>query len=274
VGYDLEIDDGDGGDFVSQGNGSMSLQYTFSFANMAGKVLRSRYRVINAVGASEYSPIAYTRAAQVPAAPAYPPGLVSATDAGIAITLTRSADNGGSVITSHELWIDDGELGDFVEAADYDGYSVTAAIDAVANSLTAGKTYRIKYRAVNDVGESDFTGTTSIALANLPAKVDPPVRVDALSTDSKIVLQWTAPTITESPGGDVIGYRLEVDNGLGGDFTIVYDSANTPSLTQLVLGGSNGLHTIVTGRPYRMRLTARAFNGLAEASDITVIYSC
>ena len=101
-----------------------------------------------------------------------------------------------------------------------------------------------------------------------------PQRVDALSTADKMVLQWAAPATTDSPGGDVIGYRLEVDDGLGSDFSIVYDSANTPSLTQLVLGGSNGLHSIVPGRPYRMRLTGRAFNGLAAASDIVTIYSC
>jgi hypothetical protein len=111
--YSVEIDDGNGGDFVSLSDASMSLQYSFRFVEMAGKVFRSRYRIRNGVGFSDYSPIAYTRAAQVPAAPAYPPSLVTSSGIQMSITLTRSAENGGSVVVRHELWIDDGALGTF-----------------------------------------------------------------------------------------------------------------------------------------------------------------
>jgi hypothetical protein len=114
----------------------------------------------------------------------------------------------------------------------YDGHSLTFTIDqSNEGTLVTGKTYRVKYRAVNAVGASSFTGTTSIAMADLPGKSNIPTRVDSLSDETRIVLQWTPPTSADSPGGDIIGYRLEVDDGLGGNFTIVYDSSNTASLT-------------------------------------------
>ena len=61
--YSLEVDDGNGGDFKSLSNTSMSLQYSMQRDDMAARVFRSRYRIKNAVGWSTYSPIAYTRAA-------------------------------------------------------------------------------------------------------------------------------------------------------------------------------------------------------------------
>jgi titin len=65
-----------------------------------------------------------------------------------------------------------------------------------------------------------------------------------------------------------------MDDGLGGNFTIIYDSTSTPSLTQVVVGGAAGLASVVSGRGYRFRLAARAFNGLAEASNIVTIHAC
>ena len=92
-------------------------------------------------------------------------------------------------------------------------------------------TYRFYYRAVNDVGASDPTNTTSVALASPPAKANSPTKILSLSTPEKIVIQWTPPATTASPGGDITGYRLEMDDGMGGNFTIIYDSTSTPSLT-------------------------------------------
>lgn len=40
------------------------------------------------------------------------------------------------------------------------------------------------------------------------------------------------------------------------------------------MGGSAGLVPIITGRGYRFRIAARAFNGLAEASDIVTYHAC
>lgn len=140
--------------------------------------------------------------------------------------------------------------------------------------MVSGAIYRFYYRAINDIGASDPTNTTSAALASPPAKANPPIKILELSTAEKIVIKWIAPSTFASPGGDITGYRLEMDDGMGGNFTIIYDSTNTPSLTQVVVGGQNGLVPIISGLGYRFRLTARAFNGLAETSDIVTYHSC
>ena len=77
--------------------------------------------------------------------------------------------------------------------------------------------------AVNAVGSSEFTASTSVALASLPDVAAAPVRLAGVSTESKIVLQWTAPTSYDTPGGDITGFRLWMDDGLGGDYEIIYD---------------------------------------------------
>lgn len=276
--YSLEVDDGAGGNFVplyGADSDSLSTQYLHQRSDMRGLVIRARHRAKNAVGWSEYSPITQTRAAERPSPPPSAPVPGLATDTTIGLVLTRSEDNGGSDITRHELWVDDGALGAFSKVASYDGSSLAFTVDqAVETALVTGLTYRFKSLAVNDVGSSDFTGATSVALASLPSKPAVPERVASLSTASRIVLQWVAPASSGSPGGDITGYRLLMDDGLGGDFTVIYDGDNAPSLVQYVIGGDSSIHAVVAGRGYRFRLAARAFNGLGELSDITTIWAC
>ena len=87
-------------------------------------------------------------------------------------------------------------------------------------ALVSGRIYRVKSLAVNDVGSSDFTGATSVALASLPSKPAAPLRVASLSTASRIVLQWAAPASSDTPGGEITGYRLLMDDGLCDDFSV------------------------------------------------------
>ena len=73
-----------------------------------GRVYRVRYRVRNDIGWSDYSPIAYLRAADVPEAPPAPI-IVSASATAIKLTLLPTKERGGAEITGYELWIDNGE---------------------------------------------------------------------------------------------------------------------------------------------------------------------
>ena len=80
---------------------------------MRGKTFRARFRVKSATGWSGYSPVVEALASQGPVAPESAPVFVTATSTTLSITMTLSTDNGGTPITSHELWIDDGALGAF-----------------------------------------------------------------------------------------------------------------------------------------------------------------
>ena len=75
VSYNLEIDDGNGGEFVSlYGDlvNTMTLTYTFSHNVQKGQTYRAHYRARNQVGWSGFSPIGYLIAASVPDAPQAP----------------------------------------------------------------------------------------------------------------------------------------------------------------------------------------------------------
>lgn len=157
-----------------------------------GLLYRARYRVRNAIGFSDYSPIGYLRAAARPAAPPAPT-FVAATADTITVTLGRSLENHGAVISSYELWIDGGELTSaFTQVTSYMGMETNFVIDrAIETSLISGRIYRMKYRAVNEIGAGDFSGVSSIALADKPAQASQPTKILSLSTQSKIVLEWT-----------------------------------------------------------------------------------
>jgi hypothetical protein len=73
ISYELQMDDGLGGDFVSlTGFSPLSMIQHFSITEniVKGRDHRFRYRVKNAVGWSEFSEESYVLAAVVPSAPA------------------------------------------------------------------------------------------------------------------------------------------------------------------------------------------------------------
>lgn len=107
--YELQIDDGEGGSFISLGGFNIStMQTEYQISNLtAGLVYRLRYRVLNFVGWSTFSPTLYALVATVPSAPASP-SLLSATATSITLELAESLKNGGSKVTSYELWMDSG----------------------------------------------------------------------------------------------------------------------------------------------------------------------
>jgi hypothetical protein len=129
--YSLEIDDGQGGDFVPlYGIVSNTLTTTYTITNgiQRGLTYRARYRVRNAVGWSGYSPICYLLAAVKPSAPPAPI-FVSADQTTITLQFERSADNGGSPITKYELWRDDGLNGPLGLEGYYDLMSTSYVVD-------------------------------------------------------------------------------------------------------------------------------------------------
>ena len=86
--YSIDVDDGKGGDIFSIfGEYSDTLSTVANLFNVVkGRVYRTRYRVKNAVGWSEYSPMGYLRSADVPSAPPAPT-TVSASASEIALAM-------------------------------------------------------------------------------------------------------------------------------------------------------------------------------------------
>lgn len=107
--YIIEIDDGNGGDiFAVSGDVADSLSTTAYYPKaVQGRVYRVRYRLRNAIGLGDYSPMGYLRAADVPDAPPAP--IVTSVSASqVTLALMPTADRNGAEIIAYEVWIDDG----------------------------------------------------------------------------------------------------------------------------------------------------------------------
>lgn len=224
ISYHLQrtADDGTGFFDVIGGpkNYSLSTQYTVTGLTTA-KTYRFRYRAINLVGSSAWSPISYLQPASVPSTPKIPE-YISSSDDQILIQLFRSEDDGGLPIQDYELWIDEGSLeSDFTKLSTYNFalYTFTFPVDRVANLLTKGLNYRFKFRSLNAIGYSDFSDSVRIALGPLPAKPLPVSRALLGNSPTSIGIHWTG-LVGETL--EVLEYRLYMDDGNGVLFNLIY----------------------------------------------------
>ena len=70
--------------------------------------------------------------------------------------LVTNAQRGGGYIDSYELDIDDGNGGNFVEVVGFTTpYTVNSIL--VTSGIQSGKTYRLRYRAHNSQGWSEYS---------------------------------------------------------------------------------------------------------------------
>ena len=79
----------------------------------------------------------------------------------------------------------------------------TTGLSYTDNSLTNGRTYYYKVSAVNALGEGAKSAAVSIIPLTSPGA---PGGVTARGDLSKVVLTWTAPTVTG--GSSIIGYKI------------------------------------------------------------------
>ncbi len=85
----------------------------------------------------------------------------------------------------------------------YSGSALTATLYP-SDGLTVGVTYRFILTATNEYGASDYSEETRVALGILPPQPDVPYKVESLSTETSIYIQWDAVTSTD--GIDITGY--------------------------------------------------------------------
>ena len=138
------------------------------------KAYRFRYRVINEIGPSEWSPESFLTPAVKPPTPPQPIK-VSSSESEIVLSLGRSPDDGGSFIEDYELEIDSSLVeANFAKLLTYDyatdGFSFTVAANDVNNPLVAGTFYRFRFRSRNSLGFSDYSQILRVGLGSLPSQ--------------------------------------------------------------------------------------------------------
>ncbi len=76
-----------------------------------------------------------------------------------------------------------------------------------------------------------------------------------------MTLQWSASVDTELP---VIGYVINMDDGFGANYRVVYNGKGYPNVLKYTVGG------LTTGYTYRFTIQAMNFNGLSLESDASL----
>lgn len=99
------------------------------------------------------------------------------------VSLPKIEDNGGSVIVSYHLMMDDGINGEFYTIMGLDVNSLLRQF-TITQGIIKGRTYRFKYRVKNNVGWTEFSPVTYILAASVPIK---PPAAKVLSTSDNMI---------------------------------------------------------------------------------------
>ena len=173
-------------------NYSVSTSYTVAGLT-TGQTYRFRYRSVNLVGVSGWSPVSYIQPASVPTTP-LPPQYLSSTATTIVLQLFRSDNDGGLPILNYELWIDQGSITSSFTIMSRYVYAVDAmvfTVDSVLDSLTPGLIYRFKFRSVNTIGYSAFSDNVMLGLGPLPVQASPVSRAAFGNSPTSIGVEWS-----------------------------------------------------------------------------------
>jgi hypothetical protein len=116
------------------------------------------------------------------------------------ITLTElaSSETGNSDVQAYSLEIDDGQAGD------YEVFGDPSMVTELVVPAERGRIYRLRYRAQNSVGWSDYSPVLSALAAQPPARPAAPTYVS--STGSSIVLAFEESQ--DDGGARISGYEL------------------------------------------------------------------
>ena len=184
--YEIQIDNGRRGPYTSIY--TLNPVVTFTSFIQEGVSYRLKYRAQNFNGWGPLSNIAYIIAGTIPSIP-QAPILVGSTTTSIYFLLEPPVDNGGSVITSYQLWVDTLQTTPSYTLI-YSGLALEVDIDSVTAGLSTGVIYRFRVQAVNQFGSSDYSQDTLASLGSVPMIPNSPVKVELLSTQTSIAVQW------------------------------------------------------------------------------------
>ena len=136
-----------------------------------------------------------------------------------------TVDNNGSPIISYELQSDQG-LGtsNFVKV---DSYPAVGAyqhtLTQASDGIVAGTVYEFRWLATNAIGSSATSQTLKVAAIDQlpgPASI---TKDRTLSSLTSIHIEWQTVTPGTSPGGEILGYKLLVEDANNGTSWVAFD---------------------------------------------------
>ena len=165
------------------------------------------------------------------------------------VTWEAPAYDGGFPVTKHILYVDNTPLVELNPSLNW--YQLTG--------LDLGTPYKLQVSVRNEIGESELSPSDTIVFANVPSE---PTTI-ALTADAvlqTIEVEWTEPA--QLNGDAIDGYKVYIDNGQGGPFSLVLDATGSPSTQKYVIGLED--QSLECGLLYIVRVTA--LNSAGEGS--------
>lgn len=219
-----------------------------------------KVRSVNAAGFSDFSAASSLIITALEPSTPLKLDLVSRSATDITFKWEPPLDFGGLQLSGYNVYIATGS-GSFSEDLTAPSKTNPTILTHTASSLTAGQAYKFKVSATNTIGESLQTDYIYVIASDLPQQpVNPPI-IDAI-TQTSITLTITAIPLGSNGGSTITGYIVQIDDGLGGEFSQVQDSMN------LQMTISN----LKRGRSYRIRYAGRNIvydqNNLFECDSI------
>ena len=133
------------------------------------------------------------------------------------------------MVTRMELFLSEHLQDTWTNVTSYDGTSLTHTLTTATDGLVAHNKYRLRVRAVNSHGESDYSLQAVIAAAPLPSKFDAVLKDQAYSSNTTIMVRWSDPAGEVEP---ILGYRLLMTDTVTEVNTTVYDNPTNEDLRE------------------------------------------
>ncbi|HTT88074.1 MAG TPA: fibronectin type III domain-containing protein, partial [Acidimicrobiales bacterium] len=223
--YNIYVGTSSGGETLLTSTGSPGASTTLvGLTN--GTTYFFEVTAVNGVGEGPVSNEASATPATVPGAPTAL--TATAGDGQVALSWTAPASNGGSAITSYNVYEGTSSGGEtLLQSTGGTGTTFTAT------GLSNGTTYYFQVTAVNGVGEGPRSAEVSSTPATTPGA---PTALTATAGDGQVALSWTAPA---SDGGSAItSYNVYEGTSSGGE-TLLQSTGSTAA-TFTVTGLTNG----------------------------------
>ncbi len=108
----------------------------------------------------------------------------------IRISEFTDAMDGSADILSYEIQIDDGNNGPFRTVLGGDTYTLDAEV-TVTDGIIKGKTYRLRYRAINIIGAGLWSGIRYVVASTYPKAPHKPIYTFVDNTKIDLLLSET-----------------------------------------------------------------------------------
>ncbi len=176
-----------------------------------------------------------------------------------------TAQNGGADIVSYEIQIDDGNNGPFTTVVGGpESYTLDSEV-LITDGIIKGKQYRLRYRAINLIGNGLWSDMTYVVASTYPKAPPKPVYTFVDNTKLDLIL-----TETQDDGGSkILAYHLYINEGFDGTAYHKVSTYDGDSMVFTINAGDKfDSMTVTPGLTYTIKYVAQNVIGYSEDSDL------